>query len=136
MKKLLFAALGAGLLTACTVATQTSAPKSALDGAKLQAVLAAQDDATKARYPHRHPYETLEFFRVAPGTTVVEFLPGEGWYSKILLPYLGPKGRLIGADYPVSMWPNFPSSMSFTAFTPKRVPSMRSRLVGLPPRWR
>lgn len=108
MKKLLLAALGAGLLAACATATQTNPPESAFDGAKLQSILAAQDEATQARYPHRHPYETLEFFRVAPGTTVVEFLPGEGWYSKILLPYLGPNGRLIGVDYPVSMWPNFP----------------------------
>lgn len=107
MKKLLFGALSLGLLAACSTLTK-DAPQSAFDGTKLQSILDSQDAAVKARYPHRHPYETLEFFRVEPGTTVVEFLPGEGWYSKILLPYLGQQGRLIAVDYPVSMWPNFP----------------------------
>jgi predicted methyltransferase len=35
---------------------------------------------------------------------VVEALPGGGWYSKILLSYLGPDGKLIGAHYPDEMW--------------------------------
>ncbi|MEM9208381.1 MAG: methyltransferase, partial [Pseudomonadota bacterium] len=39
-----------------------------------------------------------------PGMTVVEALPGGGWYSKILLPYLGESGHLIGADYPYQLW--------------------------------
>jgi predicted methyltransferase len=108
MKKFLVAALGAGLLAACATATQSGKTPSQFNGAKLRTILAAQDEVTQARYIHRHPYETLEFFRVAPGSTVVEFLPGEGWYTKILLPYLGPQGRLIGADYPGAMWPNFP----------------------------
>ena len=39
--------------------------------------------------------------------TVVEALPGGGWYTRILLPYLGAGGQLIGADYALEMWPNF-----------------------------
>jgi predicted methyltransferase len=39
--------------------------------------------------------------------TVVEVLPGGGWYTKILLPYLGSGGRLIGADYALEMFPMF-----------------------------
>ena len=35
--------------------------------------------------------------------TVVEALPGGGWYSKILLPYLGEEGELIGANYSIDM---------------------------------
>ena len=35
--------------------------------------------------------------------TVVEALPGGGWYSKILLPYLGGDGLLIGANYATDM---------------------------------
>lgn len=75
---------------------------------KLAALLAAQPDEVKARYPHRHPQETLEFFGITPGMTVVEGLPGSGWYSKLLVNYLGGNGRLIGADYPMSIWPLFP----------------------------
>jgi predicted methyltransferase len=39
--------------------------------------------------------------------TVVEVLPGNGWYSPILVSYLGEEGHLIGADYPLDLWPNF-----------------------------
>lgn len=75
---------------------------------KLDAVLAAEADDVKARYPYRHPKETLEFFGVEPGMTVVDTLPGEpGWYGQILVPYLGPDGVIIGADYSIDMWSKF-----------------------------
>ncbi len=74
---------------------------------RLASVLAAQPEETQARYEFRHPQETLEFFGIAPGMTVMEALPGTGWYSKILLPYLGGEGQLIGADYSMDMYPLF-----------------------------
>ncbi len=73
----------------------------------LDQVLDAQPEAVKARYAYRHPKETLEFFGIKPGMTVVEVLPGDGWYSQILVPYLGSHGRLIGLDYDLDMWSNF-----------------------------
>ena len=73
----------------------------------LAAVLDAQPDDVKARYQYRNPQETLEFFGIEPGMTVVEGLPGRGWYTKLLLPYLGTEGRLIGANYSMELWPNF-----------------------------
>lgn len=75
--------------------------------ATLDAILAAQPDDVKARYQYRNPAATIEFFGVEPGMTVVEGLPGGGWYSKILIPYLGEEGTLIGADYSMEMWPLF-----------------------------
>ncbi len=77
------------------------------ESARLAEVLAAQSDELKARYAYRHPQETLEFFGIEPGMTVVEVLPGRGWYSPILVDFLGAEGRLIGADYPLDMWSNF-----------------------------
>lgn len=77
------------------------------DTDRLAAVLAAQPEDTQARYEYRHPQETLEFFGIAPGMTVVEALPGGGWYTKILLPYIGQDGRVIGADYSGDMYPLF-----------------------------
>jgi predicted methyltransferase len=73
----------------------------------LTAVLKSMPDATKARCDARHPKQTIEFFGIKPGMTVVEGLPGGGWYSKILLPYLGQNGKLIGADYAMDMYPKF-----------------------------
>ncbi len=72
---------------------------------QLDAALDAQDEGAKARYAARHPRETLTFLGLEPGMTVVETLPGGGWYSKILLSYLGEDGTLIGAHYPDSLWP-------------------------------
>jgi predicted methyltransferase len=74
---------------------------------RLQAVLAAQPEEVRARYPYRNPAETLSFFGIEPGMTVVEMLPGGGWYSRILSGYLGPDGTLIGANYPQTIWSLF-----------------------------
>lgn len=75
--------------------------------AKLAAVLAAQPEEAQARYGARNPAETLAFFGIEPGMVVAEALPGGGWYSKILLPYLGEEGALVGAHYPDDLWPKF-----------------------------
>lgn len=79
----------------------------AQEAASLGDILAAQPDEVKARYPYRNPEQTLAFFGIEPGMTVVEALPGGGWYSKILLPALGPEGKLVGANYPANIWPLF-----------------------------
>jgi len=88
-------------------ATKTAASVLQFDGAKLNTVLDAQSEKAKARYGARHPQETLEFFGIAPGMKVAEALPGGGWYSKILVPYLGDNGHLVGVDYSLKMWPEF-----------------------------
>lgn len=74
---------------------------------KLDEVLAAQSEQDKARYDARHPKETLEFFGVEPGMTVVDTIPGEVWYAGILMDYLGPDGKVIAADYSQEMWQLF-----------------------------
>jgi predicted methyltransferase len=108
MNKLLI--LGAAiLLQSCSSVvdhTQT-ATLSEADKKQLVAVTQSLPAEHQARYAARHPVETLEFFGIKQGDTVVEALPGEGWYSKILLPYLGAEGRLIAVDYSLPMWPEF-----------------------------
>ncbi|MDJ0711114.1 MAG: hypothetical protein QNJ14_12015 [Woeseiaceae bacterium] len=111
-----FAILAAILLLGCQQSADNSgesAPAEAAPAAvesvdQLAAVLDAQPEDAKARYQHRHPQETLEFFGIEPGMTVVEGLPGRGWYTRLLLPYIGAEGRLIGANYSMELWPNFP----------------------------
>jgi predicted methyltransferase len=71
----------------------------------LETVLEGKPEEFSARYQYRHPKETIEFFGIEPGMTVVEALPGAGWYTQILVPYLGEDGRLIGANYHQEMWP-------------------------------
>ena len=83
--------------------------------AKLAAILEAQPDDVKARYGARHPAETLAMFGIEPGMKVAEALPGGGWYSKILLPYLGEDGVLVGAHYPDEIWGQFGFGDEWTA---------------------
>jgi len=104
-------------LAACQPATDSApepTPDPAADAAasvaetdRLSELLEAQPEDVQARYQYRHPKETLEFFGIEPGMTIVEGLPGRGWYTRILLPYLGKEGHLIGANYAMDMWPNF-----------------------------
>jgi predicted methyltransferase len=98
-----FAALGA-----CATGGEKAASGPAFDAARADAALAAQAPEVQARYKWRHPKETLEFFGVAPGMTVVDVLPGnDGYYSKILISYLGKDGKVVGADYSPEMWKHF-----------------------------
>ena len=101
MKKTLISFLALGLFAA------DNPLLAEVDSKHLASVLAAQPEKAQARYPYRHPQETLEFFGIEPGMTVVEALPGGGWYTKILLHYLGSDGQLIGADYAREMYPLF-----------------------------
>ncbi|MDB4929661.1 MAG: methyltransferase [Myxococcaceae bacterium] len=50
--------------------------------------------ADSARDQYRHPRETLTFFGVHPGQTVIELSPGGGWYTAILAPLLHDSGSL------------------------------------------
>ena len=77
------------------------------DSAKLGEILKAQPEKAQARYGARNPAETLEFFGIKPGMKIGEALPGGGWYTKILVPYLGETGKLVGIDYALEMWPEF-----------------------------
>lgn len=58
-----------------------------------------RSETNRARDVYRHPKETLEFFGLKPEMTVVEILPGEGWYTEILAPYLQAKGKLAVATH-------------------------------------
>jgi len=97
----------ATMLMLAASAALAAAASPAPDSERLASVLQAQPAERQARYSSRHPQETLEFFGIAPGMTVVEVLPGGGWYSPILIAYLGDEGHLIGADYPMALWKNF-----------------------------
>jgi predicted methyltransferase len=50
-----------------------------------------------ARDINRKPIQTLEFFGLKPDMTVVELLPGGGWYSKILVAALADEGQYYAA---------------------------------------
>lgn len=88
------------VLTACSVNGRSSQ-------AQLQEILAQRSDEDRQRDVHRHPAETLDFFGIEPGMTVVEVLPGGGWYTRIVAPYLGESGTLHAVNYADEMWALF-----------------------------
>lgn len=100
------------LLGACANTTPSGSNAkglSAADTQRLVQITQSMPAEHKARHAARHPVETLSFFGIKPGDTVIEALPGEGWYSRILVPYLGKHGQLIGVDYNMDLWPKFGS---------------------------
>lgn len=56
--------------------------------------------ANAARDRYRHPAETLAFLGVRADQTVVEFLPGGGWYAEILAPAIKQGGGTYYAAQP------------------------------------
>jgi predicted methyltransferase len=81
-------------------ATRAAAPDFAED-ADLEAAIdgAWRTPAEKARDAWRHPLESLTFWGLQPGMTVVEIDPSGGWWTEILAPYVARTGgRYIAAD--------------------------------------
>ena len=79
----------------------TPAPAPAADAALTAAVAATTRTAANvARDKYRHPTETLSFFGIQAGDTVVEIWPGGGWYTEILAPYLASGGGKLYAAAP------------------------------------
>jgi len=92
MSRHLFAAIAAG------AAVFLAAPALANDDAALKAAIASPDRSAEntVRDAHRHPYETLTFWGLKPGQTVIEISPGGGYWTEILAPYAkATEGRYV-----------------------------------------
>ena len=91
--------LGAAAVSACS---RASAPKLSPPATIAAAVAGPwRQSADRARDRFRHAAQSLAFWGLAPGMTVVEFWPGAGWCSDIVAPYLAAThGRLIAAGAP------------------------------------
>jgi predicted methyltransferase len=83
---------------AMETAGQTAAEQAAASEALKTAIAGSwRDPKNVARDKYRHPFETLRFFDLRPGDTVIEITPGGGWYSEILAPYLREHGQYVAA---------------------------------------
>lgn len=75
-------------LAAASLALVLCSPAHARDDALKAAVAAPHRDAANvARDGARHPYESLAFWGLKPGQTVIEVVPGGGYWTEILAPY-------------------------------------------------
>lgn len=110
---------GAVALAGCGRKSQDAPPPATKVAEEARAVgladLVAGDwrtPADKARDPWRHPAESLTFWGVGPGLTVVEFWPGAGWYTDILAPYLKETGGVL---YAANLQTDQPSTAAIVA---------------------
>jgi len=89
MRSTSFAALAISVLLAV--------PAQAAPSAAIKAAVAnpGRLESEKPRDRYRHPAETLGFFGIAPNQTVIEYSPGGGWYTRILMPLLADRGHYI-----------------------------------------
>jgi predicted methyltransferase len=94
-----------GLLTTAIAVASVAAGEPRTQRHAIQDAVSAttRTPANVARDKYRHPVETLSFFGVKPGQTVVEIWPGGGWYTEILAPLTSAKGTLYAG---VSPWPD------------------------------
>lgn len=96
------AAVALAAILAVPAVAQTPASTPAADPALHAAAAASlRSDANKARDGARHPVETLQFWGVKPGATVLEISPGGGWWTEILAPYTAKTGGRYIATGPV-----------------------------------
>lgn len=68
------------------------------DAIKTVASSKVRKPANAERDKARHPVETLDFFGFKPTMTVLEYGPGEGWYTELLAPALAKKGKLLATN--------------------------------------
>lgn len=106
MRVLSLLASAAALIAVPAAAMQHDGHAGHATAAKGDAIAAAvaaptRTPANVARDPYRHPAETLAFFGVKPGDTVVELWPGGGWYTEILAPLTKAGG---GTLYVAAPW--------------------------------
>jgi len=102
-----FFKLGAVTITALLLSAQGAPARAATSPAVNQALEAAVHGSWRTpknvqRDKYRHPVQTLEFFGIRPDMRVVEVLPGGGWYTEILAPFLRDHGELIEATWPLA----------------------------------
>lgn len=102
-------------LSACSANTEEVAEvtsETVVEIAPMAAALAGDWRADQAvRDANRHPKETLEFFGLAPGQTVLEIFPGGGWYTNVLAPYASKTGgTYIAASFESSLGERYAAS--------------------------
>lgn len=128
-----------GAMTALGVATvaPVSAKHHAKDGmateTNLRAIITHERRAEdKARDKYRHPVETIAFFGIERDDIVVEYVPGGGWYSKILAPYVAEKGKFIGLTFAPDPLPFGDEAKERIRNFPTKFPNDVAEWTGMP----
>ncbi|HEY7673479.1 MAG TPA: methyltransferase [Gammaproteobacteria bacterium] len=70
--------------------------------ARMRAALASPERAAenKARDADRKPIESIQFFDIETGDTVVELVAAGGWFTEVLSAAVGPTGKVYASNPP------------------------------------
>jgi predicted methyltransferase len=127
MKSFITLLAGAAIIAATPVLAQQA-------NTALQNALASETrDEDRARDAFRHPAETLNFFQVKPEHTVLEYAPGGGWYTRLLVPYIAPNGRYLAmnGDSDARTYRDRASEARSKGWT-ERFPAVAAEWTGMP----
>jgi predicted methyltransferase len=91
MRHLFLAAAAAGAL-ACAALPALAATPAYISAAIAQP---ARPEADVARDSTRKPAEMLEFAGIKPGMTVLDAVPGGGYFTRLFAVAVGPKGKVV-----------------------------------------
>ncbi len=136
MKKTLIV-MGALTALGAAAVAPVSAKHHAKDGAhsetNLRTIITHErraEDAVRDKY--RNPVQTINFFGIERNHTVVEYVPGGGWYSKILAPYVAEKGKFIGLTFAPDPLPFGDEAKERIRNFPTKFPNDVAEWTGMP----
>lgn len=110
-------AASASLALALLAATPAQAQDSTVDRLSAAAVGDHRSASNRARNEFRHPVQTLSFFGLADGMSVLEIWPGGGWYTEVLAPAIRDHGTFTVANWD----PNVEGQANYQYELPKRL---------------
>src|SRR5471032_2519976 len=83
------------MLSAYPAAAVAAEPSAAIAAAVADT---SRPDADKARDALRKPAEMLAFAGIQPGQTVVDFMPGRGYFTRMFSTAVGPSGAVYAVN--------------------------------------
>ncbi len=114
----------AALLSAAIVLAPLSAG-AVTDAEMVKSLLAKADrsEADRAADARRKPVETLAFAGIEPGQLVLEFLSGEGYFTRLLADAVGSEGQIEVLELPAAT--KYPGYLDIVRRTVSAVPNAR-----------
>ncbi len=79
------------------------------------------------RDANRKPIQTLDFFGFSDDMSVIELIPGGGWYTKLLAPTLAERGKYYGALFTRRIEENLVAKPGFEKMNILKVDAKTSR---------
>ena len=121
-------------LALCTTLPPLAGAQDAAQGERMRAALAApaRSADNKARDADRKPVETVQFFGIKQGDTVIDMIAAGGWFTEVLSAAVGPKGHVYMQN--PAFFPQTEATKAFVARLGNaeelRVPLDKANLAG------